>query len=460
MSAIRNIILRSMLAVGIAACIISCKKDDDASSVFTFAQTTYVFEAGQTQSAGFTSRNAGRIEISEAPDGWTVTLNKSSVSITAPAVVNDSNESGTVELKAHGNTTITVKLNVSVQAAEDLSTQGTANCYIAPRKNTRYKFKATVRGNNPASVISPAKAELIWQSAKNLINYIVFDGGYIMFSTSSSDTFGNGVIAAVDENNTILWSWHIWFTDYDPESSAETYSDDMTFMDRNLGADGSSTVSEAWKSSGLLYQWGRKDPFVGSKSYKSDVSKSTYDAAGKWQDFLIEQTTETKGTVEYAVTNPRSFLTGIRATDFDWLYAGHDNTLWGSEAKSIYDPCPYGWQVPPQNAWKNFTVSGSESEQEADFNVDGAYSDGWIFRYDDALHTTFYPAAGRRSFSAGVFSNVDLQGYDPIGVYWSSAVSNAESYALLFTKDMINPAAALYRAAGNSIRCVKNTAER
>lgn len=460
MSKINNIVSRLLLVFGMAAAAVSCKKDDGASSVFVFDQKTYVFEAGQSQNAEFSKRHVSKVEIAEITDGWSAVIGSSAVTITAPSVVTEDNESGTVELKAYGNTTITVLLKVSVRAAEDLSADGMANCYIAPQKNTRYKFRTTAKGGDASLTLAPAGARLVWQSAKNLINYIAYDNGYIMFSTSETDSYGNGVIAAVDEQDNILWSWHIWFADYNPEATAQTYSNSLVFMDRNLGAYGcdTSSVNEIWKSYGMLYQWGRKDPFVGSRGYHTDADQSTYDALNKWQAFEIQKTTEKTGTVEYTIANPMKFLTGVEESGYDWLYAERDNTLWGADgSKSIYDPCPYGWRVPPASAWTGFTATGKQSEDALQFNVYGTYRDGWMFFYDGSL-STYYPAAGRRSFSAGVYTNVDSQGYDPTGFYWSDSAFTSDermASALDFTKGMINPAGGLYRAGGLSVRCVK-----
>ena len=63
---------------------------------------------------------------------------------------------------------------------------------------------------------------------------------------------GNGVIAAYDKNDEILWSWHLWVTDYAPSATGldEYYNDPtkrklrftysnanvLPMMDRNLGA--------------------------------------------------------------------------------------------------------------------------------------------------------------------------------------------------------------------------------
>lgn len=93
------------------------------------------------------------------------------------------------------------------------------------------------------------------------------------------------------ENGTgdILWSWHVWVTDYAPSSiGSETVLEEnrrklvykqgsntrLPMMDRNLGAvAGYDTVPnkelERSKANGLMYQWGRKDPY--RSSYTNSV---------------------------------------------------------------------------------------------------------------------------------------------------------------------------------------------
>lgn len=51
---------------------------------------------------------------------------------------------------------------------------------------------------------------------------------------------GNAVVAA-KLDDVIVWSWHVWVSDYDPMSDPFVWTDkstgtSYTFMDRNLGA--------------------------------------------------------------------------------------------------------------------------------------------------------------------------------------------------------------------------------
>ena len=70
------------------------------------------------------------------------------------------------------------------------------------------------------------------------------------------------MIAVKDASGKILWSWHIWATDFDPNAKTLKYTNDngstWEFMDRNLGA--ANAESGSFGAFGLLYQWGRKDP--------------------------------------------------------------------------------------------------------------------------------------------------------------------------------------------------------
>ena len=92
-------------------------------------------------------------------------------------------------------------------------------------------------------------------------------------------TGGSGVIAAYDSSDNILWSWHVWVTDYHPDATGNvdvqepltkrklkfTYGnhpDQRPMMDRDLGAMAGYAKAptldvEKFKAHGFQYQWGR-----------------------------------------------------------------------------------------------------------------------------------------------------------------------------------------------------------
>jgi hypothetical protein len=97
-------------------------------------------------------------------------------------------------------------------------------------------------------------------------------------------------------------------------------------MDRNLGAT-SAKPGDA-SALGLLYQWGRKDPFLGSTSISEDIEAAS---TLKWPD-PVASTKET-GTIAYSVSHPTTFIT-TREENYDWYYTGEfstDNTRWQEE---------------------------------------------------------------------------------------------------------------------------------
>ncbi len=232
--------------------------------------------------------------------------------------------------------------------AEDLSLKGTANSYIVSEAGT-YKLP-TVQGNSMESVGQVSYADVIWEtfgtatapSAGDLVSDVRFADNEITFNASGKE--GNALIAAMDANGEILWSWHIWLTD-NPED--QVYRNNAgTMMDRNLGAT-SATPGEV-AALGLLYQWGRKDPFLGTSSINDKTMAESHNAWGYEFDFSILSNSET-GTSDYAVKNPTKYINEGSNSGFDWLQKeNRDKYRWDSPSgtKTINDPCPPGYRVP------------------------------------------------------------------------------------------------------------------
>ena len=88
------------------------------------------------------------------------------------------------------------------------------------------------------------------------------------------------------------------------------YNNAGTMMDRNLGAT-SATPGDVG-ALGLLYQWGRKDPFLGGGSISSNtVAKST----GTWPSAVSSDSNT--GTIAYATSNPTTFIMR-NSNNYDW----------------------------------------------------------------------------------------------------------------------------------------------
>ena len=230
----------------------------------------------------------------------------------------------------------------------NLASVSSSNCYIVSQGGSY--CLPVVKGNASSDwLYQTTESEVLWESfgtstapsVGDLVKYVSYKDGYIAFLTADTFKEGNAVIAAKDASGKILWSWHIWFTDQPQEQVY--YNNAGAMMDRNLGAT-SATPGDVG-SLGLLYQWGRKDPFLSSSSISNAVvAKSTI----IWPSPVLSNSSN--GTIEYAIASPTTFITA-NDSNHDWYYTGSsstDNTRWttSSTTKSIYDPCPAGWRVP------------------------------------------------------------------------------------------------------------------
>ena len=336
----------------------------------------------------------------------------------------------------------------SASSAVDLADGGeTANSYIVSTSGT-YKFKP-VKGNSSTSVGSVSSVEVLWESfgtdvipsEGDLVKDVSYADGYIQFSTPTSFREGNAVIAAKNSSGEILWSWHIWLTD---QPKGQTYYNNAdTMMDRNLGA----TTADAGDvgALGLLYQWGRKDPFLGSSSISgSTEAKSTK----SWPSPV--SASAIKGTVDYATENPMTFITGTGSSNYDWHYSSRNNDLWKS-SKTIYDPCPGGWRVPDGGDNGVWSKACGSSSYFSDYPYDSS-DEGMNFSGEfGSASIIWYPASGFRDSNGGLLVNFGFGGN-----YWSVTPGSNNAYNLLYySSGSVYPSSRDCRADGQSVRCLQ-----
>lgn len=99
--------------------------------------------------------------------------------------------------------------------------------YIPVRKAWRAWSQHPMNSEIPEGTMA---CELLWQDASSLISNIDLTPHYsqpmkdseIVVQTNASAGEGNAVVA-LTMNGEIVWSWHIWVTDYDPEPAANHY---------------------------------------------------------------------------------------------------------------------------------------------------------------------------------------------------------------------------------------------
>ncbi len=299
----------------------------------------------------------------------------------------------------------------------------TANSYIITAEGT-YDAKVNIRGNGNTqawtddtgnakeaidfnmtdSISDVFQLKIIWETSEGLVtipeNQTLSESGCLSYTVHDvNDEWGQSVFASGHGGNALIgvynsvpelvWSIHVWVcADYangvltedwvvgtsNSESDLTTYS----YMDRNLGAYSNLPGKEASRAFGLLYQWGRKDPFIGAKrdanattntgerDYHQVPKQKTYhyeqpnDTTYLWSNYDDSQITSANESqdVLFTIKHPTTLLEdGLLSGDH---YGDQAKGLWGTTSytyddaelgnKTMYDPCPAGYRVPSLNA--------------------------------------------------------------------------------------------------------------
>ncbi len=357
-----------------------------------------------------------------------------------------------------------------------------ANCYITDGAGD-YFIRATVLGNGQEGIIpeggfhvssaaiAPLSAALVWEDAEGTVSDVRLsaEGGYVCFKAAAGP--GNAVIAVYDaeDGGNILWSWHVWVAGQmpgDQRYKTPEGTDSYLVMDRNLGAEycpqgndeiAAMTNDQKFASYGLLYQWGRKDPFPGSAALTGLKEAPIYGQYTEVQKISYSETNDRENNnLLYAARNPATLIF-CSTPSADWVFE-QNNRLWGNPegygdgtaypkgAKTIYDPCPPGYMVAPANLW---LASDFES------NYVGKFAAGWIFTYDGE-NQSWYPGAGLRWEDDAAIGDAG-QG----GSYWSNSPASAtdktaiDFYCYRGTTNILNKDK-YSRAGALSVRCIRD----
>lgn len=267
------------------------------------------------------------------------------------------------------------------QITVEQSQPGTANCYVVG--GGEHQLSVIIKGNgtqglhadgdggsrvelDQTAVLNTKYVNVIWETKAGLIT-LKNEGrpntetGMLTYNVNIDGASvdqkpgGNALIGAFDDQNQLIWSWHIWVC---PDIASTGYKDeDWTLtgyqvMDRNLGA---ISNKPGVASLGLLYQWGRKDPLIGAAAISTTAQQlATKNYSGfNWG---VGGTESNEKTVAYTIKNPTQLIR-------DGLSVGEKGAyLWGTNGglqvgikelgtKTIYDPCPVGYRVPPVDAF-------------------------------------------------------------------------------------------------------------
>ena len=414
--------------------------------------------------------------------------------------------------------------------------------YDRSEKGGGWDYSQYVNKNENSKKISSVK--ILWQTGNgtdfaignNSNGKLVYLDNEDKIHVTAGKINGNAVIAGYNNSNEIVWSWHIWVNSNSPAQLSKavpytTYAWDATgikssdpntriagqpVMSCNLGA--LSTTPGA-SSYGLLYQWGRKDPFPQGKEdyhfesypYSSTYIVAVYDNAGNqikmsssegtgelFQSVMVSQTT---GTINYVLKKPTHFIKttniensgipGDYLNEGDWYWM-HNDRLWGgkpvaeaskvfetdtphsllladngAKEKSIFDPCPSGWMLAPGDMWLGFTKDGYNATDATYQLINCSESTTSENSANYGYHiymqgwkkgvSVYFPSQGLRICNGSAWRNGVCGNY-----HTSTAGRDGTVYILhLHTTSQINISEPGYgytrRSVAGPVRCVRET---
>ncbi len=353
-----------------------------------------------------------------------------------------------------------------------------ANCYLADfASTTGNTIYIPVMQTNKDGVARIAKGEnldvnILWCDQPGVDLTLAYDKEKQWITVTNNVTFTGNVVIVIKTPGADVgygdfrWSWHIWslgsdVIEYDADRNIYDFKADktkdfngFTWMDRNLGAYTLEKTNDG--SWGLLYQYGRKDPFPGSKFDSPLKSKNVYCEGIR---FTMEEdhpylgklfaTVSSPNNLEYSIAHPMTFITGMwysSKDDCDWYTndgALRNNYLWLDEEqkKTPYNPCPPGWTLP----------FGGKSGPFVGLwpNAANVYTEGVFYDEIGYVPFTSYRDENKNFILYSGSSNTAGQ------IRWGNINDNGTSMTT-FSNNLVQHADMTTRASAMSVRCVRD----
>ncbi len=400
-------------------------------------------------------------------------------------------------------------------AIKNGTTNSAAYTYTADDAETVTNVLSTFVDYNGDDITTPyitnaTSAIICWQDSEDLVTDVELSTAkdYLIFTVSADNIAeGNALVAIRDEDDVVMWSWHIWVTNhvlgegdknvYYSTSYTDSPDNYTTMMPVNLGwcSAGTKKYGDAERSvkvrikqaggatsseSGVTYtqsyvdtpltiigdnpyyQWGRKDPMLPALGVYDEQSDKPQSGDLQWLSKF-----STKVALNVAIKNPNikyGWSDKWCSTNYYNLWSVN-NSSYGTgvihisdHIKSVYDPSPVGYIVPPISAFSGFTTTGStEYLTNGTVNVAGDFDYGFNFycalNGESGDETIFFPAMGYRS------GNIDLPNLVGRYAYFCSAsrYSSTQNYELSFEYRLVYPAIYNNLQAAVSVRPVRET---
>ena len=322
-------------------------------------------------------------------------------------------------------------------------------------------------------VNAPDGAKLVWADESGLVTNLAVTGSgtnaFVQFEVPAANIKNGNAVIAVTRGGTVVWSWHLWFAPQDVLGtvtctnfqgykykftnetlgwkytawSGTTYSAPRSVKVKVRQTKGQ--ISPATRTEAVLtitqnnsnvvrrgyntfYQFGRKDALPGTNAIAPGSNYSFDNNTGGH-------------SIGEGIRRPENMFRSAEVVGTyysDWCNATYYN-LWSMDntvtsfndnavVKTVYDPCPAGFHMPASNAFTGFTTTGNSTSTQSEFNVSGAWDNGWHFNWrpfsSDA--TVYFSASGSRSYYRGLLVSMDSGGH-----YWSAVPNSTDSGCLL-----------------------------
>ena len=349
-------------------------------------------------------------------------------------------------------------------------------------------------------------AEVTWADENNLttlsgspIYRDASGNAFVKFEVKKENLKSGNAVISVKKGNTILWAWHLWFapktaldkikvTNFQnkvyeftnetlgwkpTEWTGTSYSTPRTVkvkVEQTLGNNGDKqyAVVTITQNPGLtkkngtttFYQWGRNNAFPGTDAALPQGSivkgndqihmdnKIQYPNYFFTTKFVNGKITQTDGLTKFHYFYNLWSMNNYRRGDYD---AANNIEV----VKTIYDPCPVGFNVPTNGAFTGFTTDGTSRGQ---MNVNGTnvkatydINSGHLFWTNSSkTETIYFPASGFRHAE-----NDKIKEANSFGDYWSADPQDYNNGCVMgFSYDNVHPLYVNLRTYGFAVRPV------
>ena len=266
---------------------------------------------------------------------------------------------------------------------------------------------------------TPKDCILVWSDGFYMFENVHLDGDYLVFSLNKEYMQqANAIVAVRDAGGTIMWSWHIWVTEHDVYNEnvyglqdwvdgtlnayqlmgwnlgwvdgkmvyynqrdlSYTFTQDVSGRTAKLNVTQKGDRLDYKDVGSTYYQWGRKDPIVALRN-RNAVGRDDYRPQETIEDKYKYDLRTGPTTISESIRNPNIYYT--RSSSNAWLNTSDFTTyLWDTSSpanadvktstKTIYDPSPRGYKIPPSRAFLVFVngETGQGSQEDKQLNGD------------------------------------------------------------------------------------------